>query len=147
MIGNLADARAAYEDAADLLESGSSRHAYLIDNVVYKVEHSHEWQYNVAEYDNIKALSAIDTPVKFPEVALYEVEPEQFVIAMEYIDGKVVSRCSCDYFDEPHTPHCMTDDILEMVSPYLDDSYGGNVIIDDYGDVYIIDLGEFRLAS
>ena len=140
MIGTLEDATLAttlgYGDP-EFLADGSTRAAFLINGVVYKVDMCGDMApTNEYEYSRIRR-TALPDGVFFPKTELYDVDGT-FVIAMEYIEGQIMHECwgECT----PHYPECMTTEVLDKVGPVLDDTGGDNVIVNDEG-IWIIDMG------
>lgn len=141
MIGNREDALEVLEGYVPMYSRlGSTRYVYLIDNVIYKVDISDsELSDNFAEYDNIsKYKDDLPEGIYFPETELYEFG-RQCVIAMEFIEGTILSECTCAGIEEC-TDNCMPQDIYNKVSGIIGDTGGDNVIVKDNGDVYIIDV-------
>lgn len=137
MIGNAADAAlAATRPTGYLLGEGTSRYAYLINGVVYKVNISSRYADNEFEFSNINRLKGITHPlIRFPEVSMYD-----NVIAMEYISGDATGYCflcevgdPCDY--EDCIPGTVASDINRLG---IIDLAFGNVIKSD-GLYYVID--------
>lgn len=128
-----------------LLEEGSTRVAYIIDGVVYKVNDTryHHNDCNAAEYNNyLKMLCNVTPEVRMPEMFLFSVSEGVNVIAAEYIDGQPVSLC----FDvelglKCQTPKmCLTSVEADMLfRAGMNDLCGLNVIKRN-GVMYMIDL-------
>ncbi len=81
-----------------LLGQGSTRFAYLRDNVVYKIEHQ-EWENsnaNESEWNNYLTLKDnVVAPFAVPETDIIYVGDEP-VIVMEYIKGPSVGYCDSE---------------------------------------------------
>lgn len=104
-IGNSADAKLArwekenytYSKPSKLcIGTGGSRRAFLINGIVYKVQHMTSYGSNMREYSFwTDVLSKVDIPdhmrIRFLPVTMYEitggVHGREYVNAMPYIDG------------------------------------------------------------
>lgn len=141
MTGNLTDAaRALAGDLPILSMDGSTRIVYRIDEVVYKVNNG-MWDEdaNLTEYETIRDMGTLPDGVYIPETSIYSVDGQN-VIAMQFIEGTAVAECYCIAGLEECTDMCMSNDVWETVSGYLDDTAGLNTIITENGDIYLIDL-------
>lgn len=148
-VGNHRDAATAlldYDEKVNdnvLSYDGTSRVVYLINNVVYKVNLGN-YIFNDLEYDNANRLRDIlPAPIKIPNMTLYRVNGEN-VLACDYIIGEPTGEC----YDRLSGRHCFcegdclpeeVEDILNL-NNITDLSYG-NVIVDIFGQYWIIDLG------
>lgn len=134
------------------LGAGCTRTAYLSPGgVVYKVGESHT---NLREAEASrkfrKRKSLADQLVFVPKARNWAVMDEdsferQYVIAMEYIDGKhTVCRasyasCNCRTFGAPYMCYSLLMDWL--FEQGLHDMFSGNVLHTADNKFYIIDLG------
>lgn len=117
---------------------GSTRAVYLIEDVIYKVPYHGFNEANTAEYDNITNTRAmLPEGLYYPNVSLFDVQGTP-VIAMDRIKGQLIYACNCMDDDEECDEFCMTDKVKDIVSPFLGDTGGMNVILNDEG-VWIID--------
>ena len=90
MIGNATDAALALTHPSELkIGEGSSRSAYLINGVVYKVQHEMSYADNEIEHGNMGAMIATGTQTF--SVPLTDMHGN--VLAMEYIDGQLTGFC------------------------------------------------------
>ena len=144
MIGNeqhAAEALAAYNSGeyADVFSyDGTDRLVFLIDGIIYKVEINVHGT-NEAEYANYtKIKDVVSDPIRVPVTELYSIDGTN-VIAMQYIKGEALAACYCREGEEHFK--CLPDDVLDLVSPFIGDTGGMNVIANDKG-YYIIDLAD-----
>lgn len=123
---------------AEAIGDGITRVAYLIDGVVYKVEHDNGA--NAKEYHNGIELRDI-TPdnVIVPEMTLYYVAGET-VLAMPYIDGKAMGECMGQYGMDCDHKNCFSGSLETILDGFNNDATSyGNVIYRE-GHYYMIDL-------
>lgn len=150
MLGNKVNAKRALDDYnmtdgitfnEDVFfsDEGCSRAVYKIDGIIYKVDR-YDGYSNKAEWTNYLKLTKKTLPAGFflPKTRLIDVDGEP-VIAMEYIEGQAMSRCYC-WDSERHTESCMPEDVHNVVSNYIGDTGGDNVIRTENGDYYLIDI-------
>lgn len=140
-----------YEEASDALAgdfpifaSGSTRTCYRVGDVVYKVNRHGQWDANadeMAKYEKVREMVRDNAIVSVPETSLHIVNGKS-VIAMRYVNGIAKYRCYCSYNRrEAHGPHCLPEHIIPVITQFVDDLGGDNVIYD--GNRYwIIDMGE-----
>lgn len=131
------DAAAALDRAGELIGSGSSRDARLINGVIYKTingegryaytgANSDEW----ANYCRLMSL-AMREDIRVARTMLYTVNGAE-VIAMEYVTGAYTGKCYCTMSEECEES-CLPDDIREYIEQHLgigDLSYGNIVKTD-----------------
>lgn len=150
MLGNKTNAKRARDDYAksdDLnfddelffSDDGCSRAVYKIDGIIYKVDR-YDGYSNKAEWNNYQRLTKKTLPPGFflPKTRLIDVDGDQ-IIAMEYIEGLPMARCYC-WESERHTENCMPEDVHDIVSNYIGDTGGNNVIRTENGEYYLIDI-------
>lgn len=140
MIGTYEEAEMALDGGLPWLDNGTSRVAYLSNGVVYKVNINDAWDDNMVEWNHYTLLKRqyMDPEVALPETYLHQINGKS-VIAMEYITGTGVSECWCISDKEPHAENCMSPEIRRLVTKYIDDIGGMNVIVSE-NRYYIIDL-------
>lgn len=143
MVGTFEDASLALTESrarehAHLLSmDGSTRTVYLINGVVYKVEHYGVVRENRNEFETItRERDNLPEGVFYPEVSLFAVGNTE-IIAMSYIQGQAVAECYCTP-DEECDDSCMPAHVWEQVNGVLDDTGGFNVILNTEG-IWIID--------
>jgi len=141
MIGTYEGARKALEGDLPHLASGTSRHVYRDGNLVYKIDIGWD-ESNLAEWDTYQKILSVDLE---PNIALAETNlfmvDDVPVICMEYIDGQPMADCYCNLVGEEHNETCLDAGMAVVISKYIDDTGGMNVVIKD-GIYYLIDFGE-----
>lgn len=149
MIGNMASAlKALRMPEAFKTMTGSSRHAVLINNVIYKVDLYAYEGYNDLEYANYQRLCIEGTPdpIRIPEMTRYVIGDE-IVLACQYIKGKPVGECSAEYAGLPCDCYgpCLSSDFCKQIDRLgINDTSYGNVILRN-GFYYLVDMGEGSL--
>lgn len=141
-IGNSADAELAVEQAVQFghggeyyLGSGGNRKAFLIDGIVYKVDHDPVWDNNRHEHDKyVNVFAHLEIPahlnIQFVPIDMYEVvygDTHYYVNALPFIDGEPV--------DIP--PRSLSQWLEGEL--HLFDIYSDNAIVKD-GITYIVDM-------
>lgn len=125
---------------------GAYRTAYLeqATGLVYKIGDSST---NESEYENWKRVRSLPkfphAPVKLPTTRLVKVDDYRKVIIQTLVRGRKTTcrchpwYCSCDMY--------MLRNRLQLWSG-VNDLHGGNVLVDDKGVYWIIDIaGEFDI--
>jgi hypothetical protein len=144
MTGNVTDAARALAGDGIVIGEGSSRIAYLINGVVYKVDNGmdlipfaqdDEWN----NYMRYQSQTLDDSLVRIPAMSRYDFG-DQIVLSMEYIDGYPTGECYCTN-DEECGQDCMSQDIHDICTEEYEvwDLGYGNVIVKD-GIHYIVDF-------
>lgn len=141
MIGNREAAERALDANMPILSrNGSTRNVYIEDGIVYKVNNGWENEdYNVIELENIEAIPFLPEGVFIPGVSLYTFDSDT-VLAMEYVEGIAIAQCHDYMTNEECREDCMTDAEADLISQFIDDTSGYNVIRNSTG-LHIIDLG------
>lgn len=127
-----------------LIGIGSTRRAYLFNDVVYKVARCPEDDYiNELEHSVISGLTVRD-PLALPKTSLWSVDGRP-VLAMQYIAGFEMGECFCFSELEPdHNQVCLPERILGMLQTLpLSTTYDtatGNVIRQD-SRYWLVDFG------
>ena len=146
MIGNAADALIAlsHPDEAYVSE-GCSRKAYLISNVLYKVEYDAfepYWNAREMKMHSVwrRRIATAPVPMAVPEMSAYEFGNET-VVACEYIDGLITGahwdndfNIACSYHDI-----CVQGSAADFLTMTGYDTSYGNIIVRD-GILWLIDL-------
>lgn len=135
-IGTLENAKAALSGGHHWIGRGSSRTCYLIDGVVYKVE-------NYSDYSNRNEVRCADIyreriaeapfPFAIPEVTGYQVDDDNYVVAMQFVDGEPARPWNCAF---PQAARMWLENRLGY------DCGGENVVIAD-GWYWLIDMDGF----
>lgn len=117
---------------------GTTRNVYLINGVVYKIEHFGMEGINAVEHDTMLNMrNSLPDNVSYPLTTLYSFNGIE-VLAMEYIKGQAIYQCVDDFTGEPCDDCCMTADEINLLIDILDDPSGFNTIRTNNG-YYIID--------
>lgn len=147
MIGNQNDARLALHAAEVgdytylLSNEGTTRYAFLINGVVYKVEYSGDyWSANRSEYNNAARLrTTLPEGFSVPEVEMYG-----DVLAMEYVEGRPTGECIAAYVGEPCDcdSECMDPLVLDDLANlgWMDPAWGNAIVEWETGLTYLIDV-------
>lgn len=140
MIGNLADATAAFNREVPEYDRGSSRKVYLIDGVIYKIDLVAYC--NEDEWKNYRSLSRKKLPdyLAIPKMSRYVVHG-QTVIASEFIDGIPLGECFDRWLGLPceGSMECLPLAVENAVHEYIDDAVYGNIIVSN-GIYYLVDI-------
>jgi hypothetical protein len=140
MTGNEIDAKSALMGFGEFIGSGCDRRAYLINNVVYKVQQRNRFRANEVEFENFRDHEETDR-IKFPANHLYYIDGNA-VMAMEYIDGTCVGECYCIEDLEACNETCLDElEVNDLLELGMTDICYGNVIRKD-SFLYIVDFGE-----
>lgn len=146
-IGTAHHAARALDGDLDFIGEGCTRHAYVYEGIVYKVEDVPGA--NASEYENAARVRAtVPFPFVVPDMELHYVG-NSCVLAMPFIDGTPTGECigaylgtGCDCDDT-----CMSADIAHTANSINGDALSwGNTIVKD-GLYYIIDFDAVEFAS
>ena len=134
MVGNANDAALAGNSPVEFfLDEGCSRAVFLINDVVYKIEHDSFYHENLTEFDKMR--NNRPKTFAFPEVSMYG-----NVLAMECIVGIPTGACYNCCIGEP-CPYgdCLPFDIIsEAYTLGIEDTAHGNFILAN-GVYYCVD--------
>lgn len=140
MIGNKRDARLALnaEMCYLLSDVGSTRIAYLVNDIVYKVDRWGDYSTNVTEFHRYNDLLDANLPdnIKLPTMDLFQIG-NRYILAAEYIIGTSMGACWGQYCRNHN--FCLPDEIENILYNYINDLAPGNVILKD-GVYYLVDL-------
>jgi len=147
-IGNANDAARAIAGDFDFIGEGCTRHAYVHNGIVYKVEDVPGANYS--EYENASRVRAtVPFPFVVPDMELHYVG-NSCVLAMPFVEGNPTGECIGEYLgtgcdcDDP----CMPHDIAYQANAINGDALsGGNTIKGNDGMDYIIDFDAVEFAS
>lgn len=140
MIGNRSDAEVALAGMGKYIGSGSARNAYLVNDVVYKIDGQRGA--NRTEIETLMRLSNVTFPenIALPLWQAFFVDGE-YVVAMEYIQGNAFDMCYCELAGVPC--ECTADDLPENVLRFFTDldifDLGAGNVIERDGICYLID--------
>lgn len=139
MIGNRENAALALTRPKNLLlDEGTTRTAFLIDGVVYKVDDDHGAnELEIANY--YKWRDRLPQGISFPEMQLYRVNG-RYVIAAEYVDGEDTGDCVDEACGLPCTCEspCLSAATLDTIAWWTDCAWGNAKWYD--GVLYLIDI-------
>ena len=134
MLGTQENARRAVLRELPLLGEGTGRQVYHIpgDDVVYKVEWYNGNAANNAEYSKWSRLQGFDTPERLGIPDMYQRDIDGIVVnVMTYIEGEPY----CFGYDDDDVELCNW-----LYANRLSDIHSRNVIKDNDGTIWIIDL-------
>lgn len=140
MVGNAADAALAMAHAISgdttylYSADGSTREAYLINEVIYKVENGEVPGVNSNEVYRASLFS--DVPgARVPGMTLYG-----DVLACEFVTGKSVGECPVEYgmLCDDHS-ECIPNGLADMLNVIGYDTAYGNIILSD-GIYWLVDI-------
>jgi serine/threonine-protein kinase RIO1 len=142
---SIEEAHLAFSHSRNRIGSGSFREVYRLPNSywAYKRDKSRysKTDGNKAEWSNYKRLitTAIPANIRLPEMFMLS----NGILAVQFIEGKVPTQefCYPDYHCCDEQDSCFWTIYGEALENLVGDMHSYNVIIDQLGNIYMIDLG------
>ena len=145
-IGCLAHAALALEGDAFFIGEGLSRAAFVIDDVVYKVELRAGSGENLVEHQNLEkwGREKAHLPIGFPKTTIWAVPNSdgglEHVIAMPFVSGENAGICSTCYEHSENCGRCIGIGLFLILSEEgIYDTCEENIIRDVEGNFWLID--------